>query len=581
MKISNKLPIILPVFLLLVLFVRAPGAVSGGAKADRVYVNGNIYTVDEEFSTATALAVKDGKFIYVGDDRGAQAYIGPLTFVTDLEGKTVIPGLHDTHVHIRYGERILYPRTPDIRETIGEWASVERMQEVIKHCLATGEGMRPGPEPRWLVLTGWMSAVWEPPEFRKELIDAVAPNNPVFISRYTHGSGANSKALELAGITRDTPDPSGGHIKKDTNGEPTGEFVERAPGQLMRLIPPLPPMTDFEISRNLVEGTQLAVASGLTTIHGASMTGYEEIQRRMKLYDVGLLRIRINEMVRESAAKRLGKPLNHNDKYYVRSVKAFADGALGSRGALFLEEYSDYPGYFGEPRQSEDQIAKSATELLKIGFNMRIHCIGDGANRIAINAYERALKATGVDGKKARFALEHCQVLTPDDIPRLAELGIVASMQPLHATEDMNFAVARMGTERLKYAYIWSDLLDLGVVVATGTDYSVSPYNPFYTLHAAVTRQDRNNNPPGGWIPEQAMTREEALRAATMGGAYTMFAEDTLGSIEVGKLADFVIIPVDYMVIPAEDIWKIEPEMTIIGGEIVYTKPVQAQTGSK
>ena len=577
MKELKRSSVILSVFVLLVFFVRAPGLVGNVQEADRVFVNGNIYTVDEGFSTATALAVKDGRFIYVGDDAGAKAHVGPLTFVTDLKGKTVIPGLHDTHVHIRYGERELYPRTPDIRETIGEWASVERMQEVIEHCLATGEGMRPGPEPRWLVLSGWMSDVWNPPEFRKELIDAVAPDNPVFISRYTHGSGANSKALELAGITRDTPDPAGGHIKKDKNGEPTGEFVERAPGQLTSLIPPLPPMTDYEISRNLVEGTQLAVASGLTTIHGASMTGFDEVQRRIKLYDVGLLRIRINEMVRESAAKKLGKPLNHNDKYYVRSAKAFADGALGSRGALFLEEYSDYPDYFGEPRQSEDQIAESATELLKIGFNMRIHCIGDGANRVAINAYERALKATGVDGKKARFALEHCQVLTPEDVPRLAKLGIVASMQPLHATEDMNFAEARMGTERLKYAYIWSDLLDLGVVVATGTDYSVSPYNPFYTLHAAVTRQDRDNNPPGGWIPEQAMTREEALRAATMGGAYTMFAEDTLGSIEVGKFADFVVIPVDYLTIPAEDIWKIEPEMTVIGGEVVYTRPIQAK----
>ncbi|MBN1273029.1 MAG: amidohydrolase, partial [Candidatus Aminicenantes bacterium] len=512
-----------------------------------------------------------------GDDEGAKDYVGTLTFVFDLKGKTVIPGLHDAHVHIRYGERELYPRVPDIRPGIGEWASVERMQEVIKRCLTTGEGMRPGPEPRWLVLSGWMSDVWDPPEFHKELIDAAAPFNPVFISRYTHGSGANSKALELAGITRDTPDPPGGHIKKDKNGEPTGEFVERAPSQLTRLIPPLPPMTDYEISRNLVEGTQLAIASGLTTIHGASMTGYEEIQRRIKLYEVGLLRIRINEMVRESAAKKLGKPFNYNNKYVIRSVKAFADGALGSRGALFLEEYSDYPGYRGEPRQSEDQIAESATELLKIGFNMRIHCIGDAANRTAINAYERALKATGTDGKKARFALEHCQVLTPEDIPRLVELGIVASMQPLHATEDMHFAESRLGTERLKYAYIWSDLLDLGVVVATGTDYSVSPYNPFYTLHAAVTRQDRNNNPSGGWIPEQAMTREEALRAATMGGAYVMFAEDILGSIEVGKLADFVVIPVDYMAMPAENIWKIKPEMTVIGGEVVYRKPVQTQ----
>jgi len=573
----KKIFCIFPLIFLLVSLSLVPAASRKTQEADKVYINGNIYTVDEEFSTASAFAVKDGKFIYVGDNAGVKPYIGPLTFVFNLDGKTVIPGLHDAHVHIRYGERELYPRIPDIRPAIGEWASVERMQKVIKRCLATGEGMRPGPEPRWLVLSGWMSDVWDPPVFHKELIDAAAPDNPVYISRYTHGSGANSKALELAGITRDTADPPGGHIKKDKNGEPTGEFVERAPSQLTRLIPPLPPMTDYEISRNLVEGTQLAVASGLTTIHGASMTSYEEIQRRIKLYDVGLLRIRINEMVREDAAKKLGKPLNHDNKYFVRSVKAFADGALGSRGALFLEDYSDYPGYRGEARQSEDEIAKSATELLKIGFNMRIHCIGDAANRTAINAYERALKATGIDGKDARFSLEHCQVLTAEDVPRLAKLGIVASMQPLHAIEDMHFAEARIGPERLKYAYIWSDLLELGVVVATGTDYSVSPYNPFYTLHAAVTRQDRENNPPGGWIPEQAMTREEALRAATMGGAYVMFAEDTLGSIEVGKLADFVIIPVDYMTVPAEDIWKIEPEMTVIGGEVVYTKPVQAQ----
>ena len=573
----RRLSSILSLFVLLVSFILAPAACSAAQEADRVYVNGNIYTVDEEFSTASAVAVKDGQFIYVGDDAGVKDFIGPLTFVSDLEGKTVIPGLHDAHVHIRYGERILYPRIPDIRAAIGEWASVERMQEVIKRCLAAGEGMRPGPEPRWLVLSGWMSDVWDPPEFRKELIDAVAPDNPVYIRRYTHGSAANSKALELAGITRDTPDPSGGHIKKDKNGEPTGEFVERAPAQLMSLIPPLPPMTDYEISRNLVEGTQLAVASGLTTIHGASMTGYKEVQRRIKLYEVGLLRIRINEMVREDAAKKLGKPLNYNNKFFVRSVKAFADGALGSRGALFLEDYSDYPGYRGEPRRSEDEIAQSATELLKIGFNMRIHCIGDAANRSAINAYERALTATGIDGKDARFALEHCQVLTPDDISRLAKLGIVASMQPLHATEDMHFAESRMGPERIKGAYIWKQLLDLGVVVATGTDYSVSPYNPFYTLHAAVTRQDRDNNPPGGWFPEQAMSREEALWAATMAGAYTMHAENILGSIEVGKLADFVVIPVDYMTIPAEDIWKIEPEMTVIGGEAVYTRPVQKQ----
>ena len=557
----------------------APAAVVAQV-ADTVYVNGNVYTVDEEFSQASAFAVKDGKFIYVGDDAGARSHAGPLTFVVDLEGRTVIPGLHDAHIHIRFGERELYPQIPDIRATLGEWASVERMQEVVRRSLATGAGMRPGPEPRWLVLRGWMSDVWDPPEWHRELIDAVAPDNPVYIIRYTHGSAANSKALELAGITRDTPDPEGGHIKKDENGEPTGEFVERAPPELLRLIPPLPPLSNYELSRNLVEGTRLALASGLTTLHGASGgTSYDDVMRELKLYEVGLLRVRINQMVSVDAAKQMGGPLNYENKLFVQSVKTLLDGALGSRGAHFLEEYEDYPGFHGEPRSSEDETAQTAIDLLKIGFNMRIHTIGDAANRIALNAFEAALKQTGMNGHDVRFALEHAQVITPEDIPRLAELGVIASMQPLHATEDMHFAEARLGRERLKGAYAWKTLLENDIVVATGTDYSVSPYNPFYTLHAAVTRQDRNNNPPGGWYPEEAMTREEALYAATMAGAYAMRAEDVLGSIEPGKLADFVVIPVDYMSIPAEDIWKITPDMTVIGGEVVYSRPVGADQG--
>jgi len=562
--------------ILVVLLALAPAALLA-QEADTVYLNGIVHTVDEAFSKASAFAVKDGEFIYVGDDAGARSHVGPLTFVVDLDGKTVIPGLHDSHIHIRLGERELYPRIPDIRQTLGEWASVEQMQGVVRQSLATGAGMRPGPEPRWLVLHGWMSDIWEPPEWRKELIDAVAPDNPVYITRYTHGSAANSKALELAGISRDTPDPEGGHIKKDENGEPTGEFVENAPPALLNLIPPLPPMTNYELSRNLVEGTQLAVAVGLTTLHGAdSDTSYDDVMRELNLYEVGLLRVRINQMVNVVAAKRMGGPLNYDNKLFVQSVKTLLDGALGSRGAHFLEAYADYPDFHGEPRSSEDQTTATAIDLLRIGFNMRIHTIGDGANRIALNAFEAALQQSGRDGRDVRFALEHAQVITPEDLPRLAELGVIASMQPLHATEDMHFAEARLGKERLKNAYIWKTLLENDVVVATGTDYSVSPYNPFYTLHAAVTRQDRNNNPPGGWIPEEALSREEALYAATMAGAYTMHAEDILGSIETGKLADFVVIPVDYMTIPAEDIWKIEPDMTVIGGDVVYSRPVEA-----
>ena len=254
----------------LILGLLTPLALMAQEAADTIYVNGNVYTVDPVFSTASAFAIKDGSFIYVGDEAGAREHVGPQTFVVDLDGKTVIPGLHDAHIHIRFGERELYPRIPDIRAEIGEWASVERMQQVVQQALTTGAGMRPGPEPRWVVLRGWMSDVWEPPVWQKELIDAVAPDNPVYIIRYTHGSAANSKALELAGIDRNTPDPEGGHIKKDENGEPTGEFVERAPPELLELIPPLPPMTDDELSRNLVEGTELALAACITSLHCAS-----------------------------------------------------------------------------------------------------------------------------------------------------------------------------------------------------------------------------------------------------------------------------------------------------------------------
>lgn len=579
----NRSARILIVFAAALAFVFAGGAAYAAQTADVVYTNGNVYTVDQEFSKATAFAVKDGRFLYVGDDKGARAYVGSQTPVIDLCGKTALPGLIESHMHAAYIGNKLYPQTPDIRKEIGEWASVERMQMVIERCLETGEGMRRGPGEDWLVLKGWMADVWDPPVFHRKLIDEVAPDTPVFIYRYTHGSGCNTKALELAGIDGDTPDPEGGHIVKDDNGVPTGEFIEKAPKQLLELIPPERQRTDYEKSRNFVEGMKAAARSGITALQTASTTDMETLERRKNLAEADMLRIRVNDMVAFDTALELGEPMNVKDHYMVYSVKDFSDGALGSRGARLKEEYSDKPGYYGEwnikgvdisldeltAEKMEELFARMASELLFMGFNLRVHAIGDHANHVMINAYERALECTGVAPEDARFAIEHTQILLPGDKERLAELGIIASMQPLHATEDMHFAESRLG-DRIKNAYIWSDLLDAGVTIAAGTDFPVSPYNPFYTLHAAVTRQDRNNKPEGGWFPEQAMTRKEALRAATNAGAYTMFMEDELGSIEEGKLADFVVIPVDYMKVPAEDIWKIEPDMTVVGGEVVY-----------
>ncbi len=548
--------------------------------ADTVYINANVITVDKLYdcSIASAFAIKDGWFIYVGDETGVQPYIGPSTLVLNLEGKTVIPGLHDAHMHYRIGARELYPQTPDIREELGKWASVERMQNVIKQCIATGEGIRIGSDGQpWLVLSGWMSDVWDPPVFHRSLIDEVSGDIPVYISRYTHGSGCNTKALELAGITKDTPDPEGGHIKKDENGEVTGEFVERAPQQLTALIPPARPYTPYENARNFVEGQHLAIASGLTMVHEASGSGYAEIMRNKSLYEGDMMLLRINHMCSADCARQLGQPLNVHNRYIVQTVKQLSDGAMGSRGAWLLEEYSDYPGYFGEPRLTAQQIADLGIELIGMGFTYAIHAIGDAANRAVIDGYEMALEETGADPFEVRFRVEHCQTLTPEDIPRLAPLGLIASMQPQHCTEDQHFSPDRLGPERMKGAYIWSTLLDLGVVVASGTDYSVTPYNPFYTLHAAVTRQDRDNYPPEGFYKNEAMTREEALWSSTWAGAYSARMENIYGSIEKGKLADFVVIPVNFLneeEVADEDIWKIEVEMTVIGGEVAYRKPV-------
>lgn len=536
-------------------------------EADMVVLNGKVYTVDKSFSIAEAFAVKGDKFIYVGSNEGARAYVGPDTLIIDLKGKTVLPGLMDSHIHFVSLGRRLYTRDLNLY-----WLSLEETQKRIKEAIETGQHIRPG---GWLVGFGYNDALWPVPA-HKSLLDAVAPNNPVWITRYCgHAGLANSLAMELAGIDKDgiTPDPPGGHIVRDAEGKPTGVFIDTAMGLITRVIPPWPPLTEEEERHCLLLAQEAVAAVGLTCVHDASASGATVVNRFKALYEAGLLKIRVNDMLSYSMAKSLGRPqVLYDNHYFLISVKTVADGSLGGRGAALLEEYSDAPGYYGELRIDEETFAAQVADLLNLGFQQRTHAIGDRANRVVLNAYEKALKATGKKGEDVRLAIEHSQVLHPDDIPRFKELGIVASMQPVHATEDMLFAEARLGPERIKGAYAWRTLLDLGVVIASGSDCCVSPYNPFYGMHAAVTRQDRENNPPGGWYPEQCMTREEALRSYTNGGAYVMFAEDVLGSIEVGKLADFVVIDRDYMTIPAEDIWKIQVLMTVVGGEIVYTK---------
>lgn len=538
--------------------------------ADAVYVNGNIYTVDKGFSVAEAFAVKGDRFIYVGSNAGVQAYIGPDTAVTDLYGKTVLPGLHDSHNHFGSVGTALFSKDPSCY-----WLPLDKLQATITAAVADPTKQRPGPD-GWVVCSGYNDAIWNPPVAHKGLLDPISDSHPVWISRYCgHAGLANTRAMQIAGIDAGgvrTPDPPGGTIVRDAQGNPTGVFIDAAMSLVSRYIPSWPPLTEEERRLALQLGSQAVLAAGLTGVHDASGASMTEVNRRSALYDAGLLKVRINNMLSASTAFALGAPqVRYNNHYFLRSVKVISDGSLGGRGAALIEDYSDMPGYRGVLRIDPNAFATQTTQLLGKGFSTRTHAIGDLANRLVLNAYEQAMNATGIHGQNARLAIEHSQILSPEDLPRFAQLGVVASMQPKHATEDMLFAEDRLGPVRILGGYTWRSLLDSGVVIACGSDYGVSPYNPFRGLYAALTRQDENGQPPGGWYPQQRMTREEALRCYTNGAAYVMFAEDILGSIEAGKLADFIVIDRDYMTCPVENIFRTRVLMTVVGGEIVYT----------
>ena len=331
------------------------------------------------------------------------------------------------------------------------------------------------------------------------------------------------------------------------------------------------------------------LAVGLTSVHDMNKATIDDIQRLTKRYEAGELKIRLNVMLHTSTALELGRPriglFGHRLNF--RGTKVHADNELGPRRAALFDEYSDRPGFYGPwgkhrmrpetgDADQESQYAETVARLIRLGFQPRTHAIGDYTNHVILNAYERALTLTGKTGTEVRPVIEHCQILRRepvDDLVRFGQLGVIANIQAVHATEDMVWAEERVGAQRLKGGYAWRDLLDSGAIVIGSSDYPVSPYNPWYGLHAAITRQDRNNQPPGGWYAHQAMTRDEALRSYTIWAAYAEFAEHLKGSLEPGKLADFIIIDRDYLTVAAEDICKIKVLKTVVGGETVFEVP--------
>jgi predicted amidohydrolase YtcJ len=530
--------------------------------APTIMANVHGYTLaGGNLASFSALAFDAGKVLETGDAVVLSAKY-PTARVIDGQGQTLLPGLIDAHGHV------LDLGLESVQVQLTGTSSLEQAQQTIR-TYARGHH---GP---WLLGGGWNQVIWNLGRFpTAQELDAAVADRPAALDRIDgHAKWVNSKALRAAHITKDTPDPTGGRIERDAAGNPTGVLVDKAMDLVEAVIP-----HPTEVER--LAALQAAIAHmntvGLTGVGDAGVDA-DVIADYKRLADQGRLSVRVYAMIADTGEdfrelSMQGPLLGYaNDRLTVRSVKLFADGALGSRGAALLAPYSDQPNRRGLLFMTDAQMQRKIETALRAGYQVNIHAIGDAANHQVLDAFEAAYRATGA-GRQLRNRVEHAQVVALPDIPRFKELDLIASMQPTHATSDKNMAEARIGPERLKGAYAWRTFLDQGTVIAGGSDFPVESDNPFFGLHAAVTRTDHADQPPGGWHPEQAMTLVEAFRAFTLSAAYAEHQEKTLGSLEPGKWADFILIDRDLFRIPSSDIWKIQVLQTWLAGEKVYSR---------
>lgn len=509
--------------------------------------------------TGKAILVRDGRIAAIGtlDEMKAQA---PAATIVDASGRTVLPGLIDAHAHID-GLGIAL----DIVDLVG----TKSLDEVLDRVAAKKTA---APSGEWIEGRGWDQNDWPVKQFpTAAAADARIPDQPIFLTRVDgHAALANSAAMKIAGIDASTPDPAGGRIVRDAAGNPTGVFIDEA----MNLVSKHIPIPTRETRKRRIAAAVATIASkGLTGVHEAgSESPAELIEIYKELADEGRLPIRVYymlpdkpEVLAEWFAK--GPLVGYKGRVTVRSVKLYADGALGSRGAALLADYADDSGNAGLMIISGDHIVDVATRAKAAGFQVGTHAIGDRGVRTVVDSYV----AAGVTASD-RFRVEHFQIAAVDDIPRAASSGIIASMQPTHATSDMPWAEDRLGAKRLPGAYAWRKVLDAGGRLALGSDFPVEDVNPFYGIYSSVTRQDHDGHPPGGWTPEEKLTLAEALRGFTLDAAFAGFEEDDLGTIETGKAADFTIVDGTLGEMPEADLWKASVAATIVGGEIVYER---------
>jgi predicted amidohydrolase YtcJ len=521
---------------------------------------------DANFRSFSVMVVEDGKIVAIGDAELKDEY--PDAELENLVGRTVLPGMIDSHGHMQtLGEYLLQV---DLRGIDNRTATVAKIANYADQHH----------ELEWIIGRGWNQVLWPVKEFpsRKDLDDVIS-DRPVWMTRVdAHAGWANSKALEIAGITADTENPPGGEIVRDSDGEPTGILIDTAMDLVLDV---LPEMSSTMRQQALELAQEHVLELGITQVLDAGVTADGVADYKALLAD-GELKVRINAMLAADdpqLGEMLAEGIYQDDEARLRigNVKIYGDGALGSRGARLIEPYSDDEDNFGLLVTPEERVRELFAQAHDAGFQISYHAIGDYTNQLALDEFARLIEADDEidDLSASRHRVEHAQIVQMDDIPRFKELGIIPSMQPTHATSDMNMAEDRVGSERIAGAYAWRRFLDQGSIIAAGSDFPVELANPFYGIHAAVTRQDRNQQPVEGWYPDQALTLVEALRSFTLDGAYAGFTEDTNGALVPGRYADFIVVDKDPMKVEAKGLARIQVQSTFVAGERVYHRTTE------
>lgn len=533
--------------------------------ATLVLLNGKIISVNNNFDIFEAVVCTDDKITFIGSSAEAKKFISENTRVINLKGKTVLPGLIDAQGHMHeLGSQLTYLN-------VSNTESFDEIVEIVKNRV---KEIEPG---EWILGGRWDQNNWKNTEFpTHELLSTVSPDNPVFLERVDgYAALVNRRAMHIAGIDKNTQTPFGGNIIKNNRGEPTGVLINRAVNLVKNIIPG---ETDSSFKEKVLRGIDNCLKSGLTSWHEIGASPYE-IELYKELVDEGKLKLRSVIFI----GKKEDQPIEGDpEKYFLRfktenygnynlavkGIQLHFDGSVGSRGAALFEPYEDDPLNIGLLRIPPEYIYRVALAGLKMKMIVNTSCIGTRANNLCLNNYERAFREAPVTDH--RFRITHAQILLESDITRFTKLNVIPSMQPIHATSDKRFVEKRLGKKRMAGAYAWRSILNTGSIIACGSDFPVESNNPFKGIYAAITRQDEEGNPPDGWYPEQCMTLEEAIRGYTIWAAQSVFQENILGSIEMGKLADFTIIDRDILSINPENIPETKVIFTIIGGKIVF-----------